>query len=391
MDGPFCLEISHATPHAAVAMVAARAGLQGHDSVMCARTRQVRTAEPRLLEPCRKKARECETAHEPLLAGAAKQPKHRVGHGPLPVSEWPAHFAFSQRPCEATEQLASARATILAMHVHAMASHPQVGGSLPAAMPRLESKGSKLMRRTLQTRSPVGTKMTVPPQTYTRQNMFSGASRTGPYFAAPSAALTQTCVAAAASKHEMHTPGKDERWQGPSGAWPALQREGFMAEQPMPSASRGAPRRGRGAVRFGKIQVLEHEVELDDSKLPSDGAAPLGLGQLISTEHMSIDSYEERRVSQRRGTHMIPAEERRAALSAAACSSLLERVERENCALKHAMKDSLREHIISIVAAESDAEKAANSMGVQAVDRFFPVGVKLVRERRPRQVAYSAT
>ena len=48
-------------------------------------------------------------------------------------------------------------------------------------------------------------------------------------------------------------------------------------------------------VRFGSVDVLYHSVHLDDSKLPSDGLAPLGLGELQRREHLQVDSFERQR------------------------------------------------------------------------------------------------
>merc|ERR1712087_730689 len=151
------------------------------------------------------------------------------------------------------------------------------------------------------------------------------------------------------------------------------------------ASSNSAPRRKRGSVRFSDVQVLVHEVQLDESKLPSDGAAPLGLGTLQSREDLPIDQYELQKGSPCRDAAVIPPAERHAALLATECLASLERVERANCALKREMNDSLREHVQSVVAAGSVLQ-----LGSKGVDGVIPVGVKLVREMRRKQVAQAA-
>jgi len=266
-----------------------------------------------------------------------------------------------------------------------MACHPHAG-YLPAAMPRLESKGDKLMRRTIQTRPPVRTRTVAPVPTPKRQKTQLAPTRTTPLFATPSAVLLQSCITAVASEQPEHTPAKDPQQLRQTPVGPELQGQQPKVEQPGSSSSKGVRQRRRGSVRFGAVQVLTHAAQLDESKLPSDGAAPLGLGQLLSTEEVLIDSYEEHKGSQCRGATIVPVEERHATLSATSCFAMLERVERENCALKRALNESLREHVHSIATADNLARFATN-MGVQAMDGVVPVGVKLVRERRPRQVA----
>jgi len=80
------------------------------------------------------------------------------------------------------------------------------------------------------------------------------------------------------------------------------------------SGSFSSPR--QCGVRFGNVDVLRFETQIDDSKLPSDGLAPLGLGELLGREHLELERYEaRRRGSQRRGVGIIPPDERRASLS----------------------------------------------------------------------------
>ena len=86
-------------------------------------------------------------------------------------------------------------------------------------------------------------------------------------------------------------------------------REAAPADPPSPvaAAAEAGSSSGTGAnggcspmprvcgVRFGSVDVLYHSVHLDDSKLPSDGLAPLGLGELQRREHLQVDSFERQR------------------------------------------------------------------------------------------------
>lgn len=58
------------------------------------------------------------------------------------------------------------------------------------------------------------------------------------------------------------------------------------------SASSSSPR--LCGVRFGNVDVLYHHVRLDDSKLPSDGLAPIGLGDLQVCRRMPATECEPR-------------------------------------------------------------------------------------------------
>jgi hypothetical protein len=65
-------------------------------------------------------------------------------------------------------------------------------------------------------------------------------------------------------------------------------------------------------VRFDTVQLYEHAVTLDGSKLPSDGLAPIGLGVLESRHVCKVDAYEAQRCLERHGdVVVIPPEERR--------------------------------------------------------------------------------
>ncbi|EOD31290.1 hypothetical protein EMIHUDRAFT_112905 [Emiliania huxleyi CCMP1516] len=88
-------------------------------------------------------------------------------------------------------------------------------------------------------------------------------------------------------------------------------------------------------VRFGSVDVLYHSVHLDDSKLPSDGLAPLGLGELQRREHLQVDSFERQRCGQRcdGGAMVIPPAER-ASLAGMKRQASLEAIEKVNKQLR---------------------------------------------------------
>lgn len=69
-------------------------------------------------------------------------------------------------------------------------------------------------------------------------------------------------------------------------------------------------------VSFGRVSVAEFEVTLDDSKLPSDGLSPLGLGQFSRTqEFASFEEFESTRSSGvGSGVRHLDVSERRTAL-----------------------------------------------------------------------------
>ena len=89
----------------------------------------------------------------------------------------------------------------------------------------------------------------------------------------------------------------------------------------------------RRTVTFGEVSIRNYAHALDGSKLPSDGAAPLGLGGLVSETDESFAAYEARRERQRSGVSAIPAAKRRALLADVAQPAELAAMERENCAL----------------------------------------------------------
>ncbi|EOD40998.1 hypothetical protein EMIHUDRAFT_108187 [Emiliania huxleyi CCMP1516] len=99
-------------------------------------------------------------------------------------------------------------------------------------------------------------------------------------------------------------------------------------------------------VRFGSVDVLYHSVHLDDSKLPSDGLAPLGLGELQRREHLQVDSFERQRCGQRcdGGAMVIPPAER-ASLAGMKRQASLEAIEKVNEQLRLERASSVREFI----------------------------------------------
>ena len=68
-------------------------------------------------------------------------------------------------------------------------------------------------------------------------------------------------------------------------------------------------------VSFGCVRIAEFAVTIDDSKLPHDGLAPLGLGELLQTlEYTNFEAYETSRSTSRRGVHHLDDFERRGLL-----------------------------------------------------------------------------
>lgn len=109
-------------------------------------------------------------------------------------------------------------------------------------------------------------------------------------------------------------------------------------------------------VRFGSVEMLHHSISLDDSKLPSDGLAPVGLGELQGREMRRLDSYEEERATARRGVGIIPPEHRREALGLRHRRDSLDRIEEANAQLRHAQMQSLREHLTEMRSTVDDSD-----------------------------------
>ena len=70
-----------------------------------------------------------------------------------------------------------------------------------------------------------------------------------------------------------------------------------------------APRR----VSFGTVRIASHACVLDGSKLPSDGLAPLGLGEHLLSEECSVEEHENARAT--RGVQHLTPEVRRAVVA----------------------------------------------------------------------------
>ena len=68
-------------------------------------------------------------------------------------------------------------------------------------------------------------------------------------------------------------------------------------------------------VSFGDVQILTHAPALDGCKVPSDGRAPIGLGNLESVDLRRMLSYDHERLASRKGIRAIPASERAAMLT----------------------------------------------------------------------------
>ena len=116
-----------------------------------------------------------------------------------------------------------------------------------------------------------------------------------------------------------------------------------------PNQSPGAAAR-RCGVHFGGVQVFHHRLSLDDSKLPSDGLAPVGLGPLQRSEVRRLNSYEADRERCRQGVGLIPPDRRREAIIGSSSSGIkrkdnLERIERTNRELKRSQQDSILDHL----------------------------------------------
>jgi hypothetical protein len=85
-------------------------------------------------------------------------------------------------------------------------------------------------------------------------------------------------------------------------------------------------------VSFGSVSIKSHEMILDGSKLPSDGLAPLGLGDLVGETVRSVEEHEAQRSSDgsSAGVRHVSTEQRRDAVGHDASALLaLERANRE--------------------------------------------------------------
>lgn len=107
----------------------------------------------------------------------------------------------------------------------------------------------------------------------------------------------------------------------------------------------------RRGVSFSHVTVLHHEISLDDSKLPSDGLAPIGLGALRRKEVVPVHLYDQEREGAREvGVNLVPPEERREAIGVKRALSV-ERVESDNAEIRRVNTMSIREAILELRAA----------------------------------------
>ena len=107
----------------------------------------------------------------------------------------------------------------------------------------------------------------------------------------------------------------------------------------------------RRGVSFSHVTVLHHEISLDDSKLPSDGLAPIGLGALRRKEVVPVHLYDQEREGAREvGVSLVPPEERREAIGVKRALSI-ERVESDNAEIRRVNTMSIREAILELRAA----------------------------------------
>ena len=111
------------------------------------------------------------------------------------------------------------------------------------------------------------------------------------------------------------------------------------------------PAQRRRGVSFSNVTVLHHDISLDDSKLPSDGLAPIGLGALRRKEVVPVYLYDqEREEAREEGVSLVPPEERREAIGVKRALSI-ERVESDNTEIRRVNTMSMREAILELRAA----------------------------------------
>jgi hypothetical protein len=63
---------------------------------------------------------------------------------------------------------------------------------------------------------------------------------------------------------------------------------------------RPSKRTRRAGVTFGEVEIYTHAPDLDGSKVPRDGRAPIGLGLLESVDLRRVVSFDHERVALRR-------------------------------------------------------------------------------------------
>lgn len=118
-----------------------------------------------------------------------------------------------------------------------------------------------------------------------------------------------------------------------------------------PQSAALEPAQRRRGVSFTNVTVLHHEISLDDSKLPSDGLAPIGLGALRRKEVVPVYLYDQERSQAREGgVGVVPPEERRQAIGVKRALSV-ERVESDNAEIRRVNTQSMREAILELRAA----------------------------------------
>jgi hypothetical protein len=128
------------------------------------------------------------------------------------------------------------------------------------------------------------------------------------------------------------------------------EQESASASSPQYAVPEPAQRR-RG-VSFSNVTVLHHEISLDDSKLPSDGLAPIGLGALKRKEVVPVHLYDqEREEAREEGVHLVPPEERRESIGVKRRRLSIERVESDNAEIRRVNTISMREAILELRAA----------------------------------------
>ena len=129
------------------------------------------------------------------------------------------------------------------------------------------------------------------------------------------------------------------------------QCDGAQESASSPQCAVPEPAQRRRGVCFSNVTVLHHEISLDDSKLPSDGLAPIGLGALRRKEVVPVHLYDqEREEAREEGVNVVPPEERRECIGVKRALSI-ERVESDNAQIRRVNCMSMREAILELRAA----------------------------------------
>lgn len=127
--------------------------------------------------------------------------------------------------------------------------------------------------------------------------------------------------------------------EGDSGATGSFGGSPGTSTNPLPDR-----KRRRRQVGFGQVTVLEHSQELAEDKLPFDGPS-VGLGKLERTTIHRVDSYDQRRESERTGVRHIDASERRELVLTIRRAESIDAIEMESEMLRRQRQESALEPI----------------------------------------------